>query len=123
MGLSQILENLYIGCFEDVRQTSELIKADVTAILTVDQKPLPSPYHESFVCKHVLLLDLEEEDLLGKLPDSIEFIDTYRTDGKSVFVHWYALFSIDHQFSHVAHTKIIRYLIIAMQVNLEVHPL
>lgn len=88
MGLVQILPNLLSGSLPDVKQTSELLKFDVKAILTVDQRPLPAPFHESFSCKHFLLLDLDEEDLLSKLLEAIKFIESFRMEGNAVVVHW-----------------------------------
>lgn len=87
----QILDNLLLASLEDVQLTSNLIKKDVKVILTIDQRPLMKEfYHETFIYKHIPVLDVDSEDLLSILDDTFSFIEKARcTDDSTIVVHWY----------------------------------
>jgi len=84
----QILDHLFLGTYENIENVSSLLTRDVRYILTLDKRPLPSSYDNQFCCKHILLLDLESENLIDRLEEALDFIENVRTQNLTVLVHW-----------------------------------
>lgn len=90
MGLVQILDHLYIGGLTDVLIEHNLCSRNISAIVTADIKPLAFEIVKHVDYKHIPLLDVDSEDLLYFIDDTVQFIDSCRLDNKAVLVHWYA---------------------------------
>lgn len=88
MGLTQILEHLYIGSLEDVLNDNELALRNIVAILTVDSRPLPNILTQKFLCKQISLHDMTSEDLLCHVEPACELLDCSRSANQPIVIHW-----------------------------------
>lgn len=86
LDMSEVLEKLYLGS-EMAVDAEQLRKLGLTHILTVCHKPLPAEHHAGFSYLYVSANDVEDADLLTRLPDCFRFIDEGRQQG-GVLVHW-----------------------------------
>ena len=89
----QVLENLFIGCLDDVENRGIMAALGVQAILTVDSKPLGKVIQAvDAVCemtyKLVPVLDVDTEDILSHLAHTNQYIEESRSQEKAVIVHW-----------------------------------
>lgn len=89
----QVLENLFLGSLDDAENNDLLKQHDIHAILTIDAKPLMLGIEIQGQCKHLPLLDMSSEDILSHLEETTQYIEGYRSDNKSVLVHWYVCLS------------------------------
>lgn len=83
-----ICENLFMGDLKDAYNIHKE-NLEITHVLTVDSKPLPSSAREGLNYLYVHCLDLESFDLLTHIPECLEFIDEGRRSG-AVLVHCFA---------------------------------
>ncbi|XP_013410303.1 dual specificity protein phosphatase 12 [Lingula anatina] len=73
--LARVDINLYIGSRDDASDTETLQQKEVTHILTIDVKPLPTTQQMTFQCKFIHALDDPETDLLSYFEECIQFIE------------------------------------------------
>lgn len=82
---SEIWKGLYLGNKDNAYNSEYLQALGVTHILNVAMQA-ECPHHDKFVCKHIPLLDTEDENLLEPMEDALDFIDEGLCEGR-VLVH------------------------------------
>jgi len=82
----QILENLYLGCYEDAKNKHLLKKLGITHIISVLHEPNPMHHPEVFSYLHIRVYDLSSVDLQQHFDECHKFILEGMKNGK-VLVH------------------------------------
>lgn len=88
--MTRIEKNLFLGNMEAATDVILLGSNAITHIVSVDSVPLPrkiSSMLPRIMFLHLQISDLPDEDLLSRLVEAIDFIDSATNNGGSVLVH------------------------------------
>ena len=83
---TSVCEGLWVGSVSAAKSIDDLRKRNISSILTI-LRDIKVKYPKDFQHKVVIMADHPMEDLLGKLPDALGFLENELNNGRTVLVH------------------------------------